>query len=511
MKKIIIGLSLLFIPLSAMAENQLSPDEIRAQVDRIKLTALNTFKEYLALPNEGTHHDDIAVLADWVENEFEKRRFEVSRLASPENPLLYAKRMVFGADKTILVYLQADGQPVDPSAWFQPDPYGAVLWQSDTNTWERDQMRAIPWDSLEGNINPDWRIYARSASDSKGPNIQFLMALDVLERLGVTTDFNLKVVIDTEEELSSPHLPQAVIDNREELASDMLLIFDGPPHRSGGPTLSFGARGITDVTLKTFGPKVAQHSGHFGNYAPNPAFQLAQLLATMKDADGVVTIPGFYDGVEITPEVQAILDAVPNNEAEMRASMGFSVTDKVADSLEASIQYPSLNIRGMGSAWIGDQVRTIIPPDATAEIDIRLVKESDPAYLVDLIKKHIENQGYIVIPEPPTDAQRMSGNRYAQMTHFTSYPAFRTDFDSLAGVFAKSAMTHFYGEPPIMLRTMGGSIPIAPFVDTLGIPAVTVPTVNPDNNQHSPNENIRVGNFIEGISIIAAVLAERVE
>ncbi|WDU59336.1 M20/M25/M40 family metallo-hydrolase [Pseudemcibacter aquimaris] len=511
MKKLLLSLMMTAMPMTAIAENQLSPQDIRAEVERIKLDALDTFKEYLAIPNDGRKPDDIAMLADWVENAFSTRGFEVSRLAEPENPLLYAKRMVPGADKTMLVYLQADGQPVDPSAWYQENPYGAVLRESDTNTWENGQWQDISWDSLKGDINPDWRIYARSASDSKGPNIQFLMALDVLENLGVTTDYNLKVVIDTEEELSSPHLPQAVMDNREELAADMLLIFDGPPHRSGGPTLSFGARGITDLTLKTFGPKVAQHSGHFGNYAPNPAFQLVQLLATMKNADGVVTIPGFYDGVEITPDVQKILDDVPNNEEEMREKMGFSVVDKVANSLEASIQYPSLNIRGMGSAWIGDQVRTIIPPDATAEIDIRLVKESDPEYLMGLIKAHIEKQGYVVISEPPTDAQRMSGKRFVQMNHFTSYPAFRTDFDSLPGRFAKSALTHFNGSAPIMLRTMGGSIPISPFVDTLDVPAVTVPTVNPDNNQHSPNENIRVGNFIDGIATIAAVLAEKVE
>lgn len=511
MKKICVFLALMLVPFTVHAENQLEPNAIRAEVDRIKVTALDTFKEYLSLPNDGHMHDDIAVLADWVDIAFEARGFEVARLAEPENPLLYAKRMVPGAEKTILVYLQADGQPVDPTAWYQPNPYGAVLRESDSNVWENGKWNDIPWDSLKGDINPDWRIYARSASDSKGPNIQFLMALDVLENLGVTTDFNLKVVIDTEEELSSPHLPQAVIDNREELASDILLIFDGPPHRSGGPTLSFGARGITDVTLKTFGPKVAQHSGHYGNYAPNPAFQLAHVLATMKNIDGVVTIPGFYDGVEISPEVQKILDGVPNNEDAMREQMGFSVTDKVADSLEASIQYPSLNIRGLGSAWIGDQARTIIPPDATAEIDIRLVKESDPDYLIGLIRKHIENQGFDVIDQPPTDAQRMSGKRYVQMNHFTSYPAFRTEFESLAGNFAKSALTHFNGSEPIMLRTMGGSIPISPFVDTLNIPALSVPTVNPDNNQHSPNENIRVGNFIEGIAVIAAVLAEKMD
>ena len=512
MKKILLSFIFIFnCSYSAVAENQLSPDAIRTEVDRIKLTALDAFKDYLAIPNDGHMHDDIAKLATWVETEFEKRGFTLSRLATPENPLIYAKRMVPGAKHTILVYLQADGQPVDPSAWYQPNPYGAVLRASDTNTWETGKWRDIAWESLQGEINPDWRIYARSASDSKGPNTQFLMALDVLENLGVKTDFNLKVVIDTEEELSSPNLPQAVVDNREELASDMLLIFDGPPHRSGAPTLSFGARGIATLTLKTFGAKVAQHSGHFGNYAPNPAFHMSRILASMKSIDGVVTIDGFYDGVEISPDVQEILDAVPNNEVEMRKSMGFSTPDKVADSLEASLQYPSLNIRGLNSAWVGTQVRTIIPPVATAEIDVRLVKESDPVYLVGLIENHIEAQGYTVIDHAPTDADRAEQKRYVQLNYDISYPAFRSDFDSIVGDFAKSALTHLNGAEPIMLRTMGGSIPISPFVDTLNIPALSVPTVNPDNNQHSPNENIRVGNFIDGIATIAAVLAEKIE
>lgn len=511
MKKIILGLMISAMPFVAYAENQLSPDAIRAEVDRIKLSALDTFKEYLALPNDGHMHDDIEVLSQWVENAFESRGFTLSRLANPTNPLIYAKRMVPGASKTMLVYLQADGQPVDPSEWFQPNPYGAVLRSSDTNTWENGKWQDIPWDSLKGDIDPNWRIYARSASDSKGPNIQFLTALDVLENLGVTTDFNLKVVIDTEEELSSAHLPQAVIDNREELASDMLMIFDGPPHRSGAPTLSFGARGFAGLTIKTHGAKVAQHSGHFGNYVPNPAFHMARILSSMKSADGVVTIDGFYKGVEISAEAQEILDAVPNNEAEMREQMGFSIPDAVADSLEASLQYPSLNIRGLNSAWVGTQVRTIIPPVATAEIDIRLVKESDPVYLLSLIKEHIEGLGYEVIDHEPTDAERMQKKRFVQINTEISYPAFRTNFDSFAGNFAKSALTHLNGEAPIMLRTMGGSVPISPFVDTLDVQALSVPTVNPDNNQHSPNENIRVGNFIDGIATIAAVLAEKIE
>ncbi len=511
MKRLIISLILtLSLPLLAHGENQLAADQIRTEVDKIKVPALNLFRQYLSIANDGHKPDDIANLTQWVEAEFNKRGFTTSRLATPENPLIYAKRMV-GAKRTILVYLQADGQPVDRSAWYQENPYEAVLRKSDNNVWQKGEWQDISWDNIKGDIDPDWRIYARSASDSKGPNTQFLKALDVLENLGVSTDFNLKVVIDTEEELSSPHLPQAVLDNREELASDMLLIFDGPPHRSGAPTLAFGARGIAEMTLTTYGPKVAQHSGHYGNYIPNPAFHLARILSSMKSADGRVLIDGYYDGVEISDQVRAILAAVPNNEAQLQKNMGFSTPDQVADSLELSIQYPSLNIRGMSSAWVGKQARTIIPATATAEIDMRLVKESDPVYLVGLIKDHISNLGYSIIDHEPTDEERQNHKNLVRLNYDIAYPAFRTEFDSSVGRFARSALVHLNAKEPILLRTMGGSIPISPFVDTLNIPALSVPTVNPDNNQHSPNENIRVGNFIDGIATIAAVLAQKVE
>lgn len=152
-----------------------------------------------------------------------------------------------------------------------------------------------------------------------------------------------------------------MLDNREALAADMLLIFDGPPHRSGKPTLTFGARGISLVTITAYGPRVPQHSGHFGNYAPNPAFHLSRILASMKSEDGRVLIPGYYDGIEVSDEVREILAAVPDNEAAIRDKIGFKTPDAVAESLQLAVQYPSLNIRGMNSAWIGKQARTIVP------------------------------------------------------------------------------------------------------------------------------------------------------
>ena len=492
----------------AQADNSLSRDKIISLTDARTMEAIELYRDYLSVPNDAHYPEKhIKPLIAWLKREFGKRGFEVSEIATKGSPLVFAERKHPGASKTVLVYLQSDGQPVDNSAWFQDSAYAPVLKKPDSAG--KGGFSIIPWSSLKAGINPDWRIFARSASDSKGPNIQFLMAMDNLKDAGVTPDFNLKVIIDTEEELGSPNLPAAVEANREKLAADMLLIFDGPPHASGEPTVVFGARGIALLTLKTYGPRVPQHSGHYGNYAPNPGFHLSRILASMKDADGRVTIPGYYDGITISDDVRAILDAVPDNEEAVKEHLSISKPDSVGESLQLSVQYPSLNYRGISSAWVGSQARTIVPATATAEIDIRLVKESDPERLIDFIKKHIEGMAYTVLDHEPTAEERKKYTRIVTMTSRIAYAAFRTDFDSEPGHLAVGAMRHFYGKDPIRIRTAGGSIPISPFVDTLGVPAVLVPSVNIDNNQHSPNENLRLGHFIEGISILTAVLAQR--
>ena len=167
--------------------------------------------------------------------------------------------------------------------------------------------------------------------------------------------------MDFEEELGSPELPKAVEKYSKELASDMLIIFDGPRHISNQPTLTFGARGIAEVTLTVFGPRVPQHSGHYGNYAPNPAVRLSQLIASMKDADGRVTIPGFYDGIHLDEATKEILAQVPDDEMVIQRSIGIAAPDKVGANYQEAIQYPSLNVRGMRSGWVGIRSRTIVP------------------------------------------------------------------------------------------------------------------------------------------------------
>ena len=288
----------------------------------------------------------------------------------------------------------------------------------------------------------------------------------------------------------------------------MLIIFDGPRHQSNRPTLTFGARGIATATLTVFGPRVPQHSGHFGNYAPNPAERLARLLASLKNDEGRVTIPGFYDGIVLDEQARQALAAVPDDEAALLQRLGVARPLAFADSYQESMQFPSLNVRGLRSAWVGDQVRTIIPDRATAEIDVRLVKESDPERLIALIRQHLLRQGYHLIEGEPTESERRDHARLASFMAEISYHAYQTPYDSEVGRWLVSALTRAFGEPPIRIRTSGGSIPISPFIQTLGVPAVTVPTVNPDNNQHSPNENLRLGNYIEGIHTFLAILTE---
>ena len=492
---------LLFSSLGLTAQKQAELNDLASEFTR---KSLPLFKEVLSIPNDAISAEWIEENIAWTEKAFGERGFSTERIPTAGAPLLLASRSFPKAKKTVLVYLQMDGQPVDPARWTQEDPYKPALKkQNEQGEWEE-----IPWDSIK-NYKDDWRIFARSASDAKGPVVMFLAAIDALEKIGKQPNYNLKVILDYEEEMGSPNLPKAVEENRILLAADNLVIFDGPMHRLNKPTLSFGARGISTVQLTTYGPIVPQHSGHFGNYIPNPAFKLSKILASLKDDQGKVVVPGFYDGIVLDEKTKAVLANTPHNEKELQELLQIGAFDQVGPNYQEAIQYPSLNVRGMQSGWINEKVRTIIPAWARAEIDVRLVKESDPLRLHRLIKKHIEGLGYLVLDREPTKEERLSHDKIATYTFEVSYQSFRTDVNAEIGVWLGKALLRAFGEAPIRVRMSGGSIPISPFVNSLNIPAVAVPTVNRDNNQHSPNENLRLGNYRDGIKTILAILTEK--
>ncbi len=503
MKRIILLILLIgSIACSAQKKNQPIQEEI---IIKHAVASFRDLHALLSIPNDAHFPTDIEKNVQWCEAAFAKRGFTTTRLETATVPLLLAERKAKKAVKTVLIYLQIDGQPVDSSKWFQESPWTPTLKEKDGS----GKWNAINYERLYEQYHPDWRIFARSTSDAKGPAVAYLAALDAMIETKLEPNYNMKVIMDFEEELGSPRLPDAVVKYKNELASDMFIIFDGPRHVSNEPTLSFGARGICDITITTYGPRQPVHSGNYGNYTPNPAMRLAQLLATMKDKEGRVIIPGYYDGTTLTEKEKEVLRQVPDKEDEINRFLGIAEADKVGESFQESLQYPTLNIRGLDALYVGSEARTLIPSKAVAEIDVRLVPTSDPDRLIGLIKKHIEGQGYYVTQSEPTEEERMKYPRIASFQSSVSYLAFQTPFDSEVGVWLSKAMTKAFGKDPIKIRTAGGSIPISPFVITLGIPAVAVPTVNADNNQHAPNENIRVGNYVEAVKTFYYILAEK--
>jgi acetylornithine deacetylase/succinyl-diaminopimelate desuccinylase-like protein len=228
----------------------------------------------------------------------------------------------------------------------------------------------------------------------------------------------------------------------------------------------------------------------------------------MKDDNGRVLVSGFYDGLApLTPEEKAMIAAVPEDSQKLLSTFGVAQPEVPGRSLLEGFQLPTLNIRGLASGHVGAGARTIIPDKATAALDIRLVKETRGADMQRKLEAHIRSKGYELLRGEPDDATRAKFPRVASLV-WTDSPteAFRTSPSDRQARAVVAAITTAYGEPPVQIRTLGGTVPIAPFVDALGCPALLIPIVNYDNNQHEENENLRLGNLFDGIVTIAAVL-----
>ena len=319
---------------------------------------------------------------------------------------------------------------------------------------------------------------------------------------------NLKVVLDSEEENGSPGLEPALAANREFVRGDVLVTGDGPVHQSGRPLIYYGNRGVLDFNLTVYGPVRGLHSGHYGNWAPNPAMRLAQLLASMKDASGRVLIDGFYaDVVPLTGRERAAVDALPQNDAELMRELQFGEPEGGGRKLADLINEPSLNIRGLRSAYVGDDSQNVVPDRAQASCDIRLVKNIDPDRQISRVLAHIDKQGYFVVRDrEPTPEERRSHPRVARLDYGGGYPATRTSMDLPVSAAVARVLNEALGGGVVKAPTLGGSVPMHLF-DRLGLPVIGVPIVNYDNSQHSHNENLRIGHFWRGIETYAALLA----
>lgn len=494
--------SLILISLVHLVDGQLTKKQIDHWADDYFVESVLTLRDFLTIPNLGSNESDVAANLKWCKEAFQSIEFETEVLFSNEVPYILAEKS-FGKERpTILFYLQIDGQPVDSSEWNQESPFIPVLKEND----ER-----ISWDQLK-NWDREWKLFARSASDSKGPAIALFQSLRILFENGIDPSFNIKVIMDFQEEMGSPTLPSLVESNRNRFSANALLIMDGTRPPENLPTLTFGARGIATMQLTVFGARSDLHSGQYGNYSPNPVFGLAKLLAGMKDETGKVLIPGYYDGVSLSAEQKSMINSLPENKREILETLGIAMTEEVGETYQEALQYPSLNVRGLRAARVGDQVRTIIPSEAIAEIDMRLVPETPAERQIQLVKEFIRSHGFHLLDSLPTEEERMQYPKLIRVTSRIGSRPFRTNLDSPLGTWLGLSMDRVFGEGNyIKVQATGGSQPIAPFITTLDIPAISVRIPNPDNNIHAPNENIRLGNFYEGLQMCLAILTQPYE
>jgi acetylornithine deacetylase/succinyl-diaminopimelate desuccinylase-like protein len=476
---------------------------VRAWRSQHEPQILRELFDFLALPNVATNQDDIAKNAQALTRMFERRRFLPDVVATSGSPVVLAERRAARATRTLTFYFHYDGQPVDPREWTYGPPFAPVV-----VTAAGAAGRTLTRDALTAAIDPDWRIYGRSASDDKAPIVAFLAAIDALEASNVPLTSNIRLIVEGDEEAGSPSLETMARQHGDRIRGDALLLVDGPRHASDRPTLSFGARGIMTAIVTVYGPARDLHSGNYGNWAPNPALALAKLLASMKDDRGRVTVDGFYDDVTpLTALERRAIDAIPDVQPTLMQAFGFSRSENPDERLELRHNLPTLNINALDAGGgVGGQGRTIIPASASAKLDLRLVKAIDPAQQFDRLIAHVRKQGFFIVDKEPDAAMRAAHPWMAQVTRSGGYPAGRTPMDApLAGAIAK-ALSDAAGGPIVQLPTIGGSAPFYVFTDVLKVPTFGLSVVNFDNNQHGPNENVRIRNVWEAIESMAALL-----
>ncbi len=499
------------LALAVAAPSQATPPQegavavARAYRQAHEVEILQAFNELLRQPNFGRNLEDVTGLAEYLQAQFEARGVAVELLRLPDvPPLVYGEIIVPGATRTLGIYVHYDGQPATGPDWVN-DPYEPVLYN--------DRMdlggEPIGMPAAGEAVDPNWRIYARSASDDKAPLPALLSALDALQGAGIPLTSNIKFLFEGEEEIGSVHLRDYIEAYGDKLGVDLWLFCDGPVHQTGAPQVVFGVRGVTGMDLTVYGPARPLHSGHYGSWAPVPGQMLAELLASMKDADGNVLVEGFYDSV--VPLGRGELEALgrlPVPDEQLRADLGIGWTEGT-ETLSERLLLPSLTVKGLASGSVGAAARNVIPDRAEAALGLRLVKGNDPEHMLDLVEAHIERQGFHIVRQDPDLEMRQRFPRLAKVTREGGYPAARTDMGLPVVEEVIDAVRAATDQTVLMVPALGGSLPLYLFTENMGAPALILPIANHDNNQHASNENIKLANLWYGIDLYASLLTMR--
>ncbi|SNC77654.1 Acetylornithine deacetylase/Succinyl-diaminopimelate desuccinylase [Hymenobacter gelipurpurascens] len=506
MKKTYLASLLLLLALLSFSAPDSSLRKVRQYREAHEQPLLAEFMQLLTIPNVAADSAGLRQTARFIAGMMQKRGIKTQLLPATTAgvpPAVYGEVRTPGAKRTLIFYAHYDGQPVNPAQWaaglspFKPQLMSTGLGQGG---------KPLPLLQAGEKTDPNWRIYGRSSSDDKAGVMAILAGYEALVQSGQRPSVNLKFFFEGEEEKGSPHLSEIVEGHRALLASDLWIICDGPVHQSGQKQVVFGARGDVNVGLTVYGATRPLHSGHYGNWAPNPALELAQLLGSMKDTTGRVTIAGFYDDViPLTPLEKQALSRVPNLDATIQQELGFARANGAGQSLNELINQPSLNINGLRSAQVGTQAANVIPTTAEATLDLRLVLGNDSERQVAKVVRHIQRQGYFVTSQEPTAAERARYPRLVRVSPQTGYNAERTPMDLPVARSVVAAVQRTSTQPVVQLPTSGGSLPLHVF-KRIGATTLTVPVANYDNNQHAENENIRLGNLWEGLETMAAIM-----
>jgi acetylornithine deacetylase/succinyl-diaminopimelate desuccinylase-like protein len=483
-----------------------SPQSVRNAVREYRqqheVEIVRSFAQLLALPNVASDTANITRNADAIIKMLEQRGFHTQKLdVAGTPPVVYGELNTPGARHTLIFYAHYDGQPVDKAQWTS-DPRQPVLRDGPVDG------KVIPLETLKGPLNPEWRIYARSASDDKAPVQAVLTAIDALRAKKIPIGVNVKVFFEGEEEAGSPHLAEVFQRYGNLLKGDIWILSDGPVNQTRRMQLYFGARGVTDLELTVYGPLRVLHDGHYGNWAPNPAAVLVDLLAHMRDANSHILIPGFYDDVRaLTPAERQAIAHSPDVDTPLKRELGLAWTESAGASLPMAITQPALNLRGIEAGHVEEKAQNAISTTARASIDFRLVPNQTPERVHQLVEQFITQQGFYIVRQTPGIETRREHAKVINVSWGPGYKAARVAMDDPAVQPVVSAMEETLGSPVIKMPLLGGSVPMYLFTDVLKTPVVGLPIANHDNNQHGANENLRLQNLWDGIEVFAGILA----
>ncbi|MCQ8192702.1 M20/M25/M40 family metallo-hydrolase [Streptomyces rugosispiralis] len=442
--------------------------EIFAYVDERQKSYVERLLDYISRPSISASGEGIDDVARYIGDRMREIGLDTELVPTAGAPMVFGHRTGSGGP-TLLLYGHYDVQPADLSdGWVSP-PFEPTI--------------------------RDGRIYARGAADNKGQHFAQLLAIEAFLACREQLPCDVKVLLEGEEEIGSPRMPAFVAEHGDLLSADLVVISDGPVDPSGRPMISLGVRGDLGFELRVTGANTELHSGHWGGVAPDPVWDLVQLLATMKDTRGHVTIDGFYDDVQpLTAAEREALDRLEIDVEAMKRDLAF---DELAEPRERSvaerrIAWPTLTINGLHGGYDGPGSKTVLPREAVAKCDIRLVEAQRADDIFAKVRAHVQKHA------PGITVTRSDG----------SMEPSKTPIDCPYVEPVSRAIIAAQGQEPVLWPGNGGSLPLYVFTKTLGMPTIHVPCGNADQSQHGPNENLTLDWFMAGIRTGVAMLAE---